>query len=112
MFRLYCYILENHDASRVDIEDDCDVNDLKEAILNKNPNILRGMDAAQLKLWKVYVLFSEVLTAYQFYAKSKAELTCPMNIRYKPPNRYQAFFPMPFQDIFTLSWRHPLFVST
>jgi len=56
MFKLYCYILGTHDASRVDVEDDCDVNDLKEAILKKNPNTLQGVDAAQLKLWKVCVL--------------------------------------------------------
>ena len=56
MFRLYCYILESHDAFRVDLEHDCDVYDLKEAILNKNLNRLKGVDTTQLKLWKVRVL--------------------------------------------------------
>ena len=60
MFRLYCYILESRDAFRVDVEDDCDVHDLREAILNKNINRLKGLDVTQLKLWKVCVLSSQL----------------------------------------------------
>jgi len=52
MLSLYCYILGNHDASRVDFEG-YDVHDLKVAICNQNPNVLKGVDVAQLKLWKV-----------------------------------------------------------
>ena len=52
MFRLYCYILGDHDASRVDFEG-YDVDDLRVVICNKNPNRLKGVDAVQLKLWKV-----------------------------------------------------------
>ena len=53
MFRLFCYILGGHDAFRVDVEDGGDVDDLKESILKKNQNRLKGVDAPQLKLWKV-----------------------------------------------------------
>ena len=55
MFKLFCFIIGVSESPfHVDIAASKTVSDLKEAILDKNPNKLRGVDADQLKLWKVY----------------------------------------------------------
>jgi hypothetical protein len=55
-FRLYCYILKKYRRSvHVDVAGDLTVSDLREELLNlsKSENTLVGVDAQQLKIWKV-----------------------------------------------------------
>jgi len=51
---LFCWILGvSHSSFPVDIEDNGTVDDLKTAIVKKNPRALANVDADDLTLWKV-----------------------------------------------------------
>src|ERR1700722_19123399 len=52
MIKLFCWIFGDPKPFRVKISLDETVDDLKEAIVTKNPNRLQGIDAAFLRLWK------------------------------------------------------------
>jgi hypothetical protein len=73
-----CYILEQSDAFHVDILASDTVSDLKDAILSKNPNTFVGVDAYQLKVWKVCAFelpnLNQVLKADKRYMLSTKAL--------------------------------------
>jgi Crinkler effector protein N-terminal domain len=50
--KLFCWIFGDQQPFSVKISPDETVDDLKEAIVTKNPNRLQGIDAVSLRLWK------------------------------------------------------------
>ncbi|KAI0299587.1 hypothetical protein BC826DRAFT_995400 [Russula brevipes] len=58
---LFCWVLGKGSSFPVDIEDSKTVGHLKEEILRKNSNGLPGIDAIDLKLWKVSIPVSKKL---------------------------------------------------
>ncbi len=85
-FRLYCYILKKSESSfHVDIAEGANVSDLREAILSKSENTLAGVDAQQLKIWKVCTFelsnLNQVLRADKHYMSTKGFKTQLANLQ-------------------------------
>ena len=78
--KLFCWIIEKSDDSfPVDVADDDTVGDLKEAIMKKKPHTLAGLEADELRIWKVsnfpeHRLFHTLFTPYQVFIKITKDL--------------------------------------
>ena len=53
--KLFCFAVGFRSSFSVEIKGDKSVDDLKEAIWEKNKTVMKGIDALQLSLWKVNI---------------------------------------------------------
>jgi len=85
--RLFVFIIGLNTSLSVTIESSETVGDLKERILEKKPNDLKGVDAVRLTLYQVQLLDDETLEQSELHA-------------WKHPGKKKLFTSHPLSEIF------------
>ena len=102
-FKLFCVLKKSESSFHVDLAEDATVSELKEAILIKNKNTLLGVDAHQLKVWKVCAFehLNLVLTTDKHYISAKDLRTQLVNLQLRDGNALddtRVLLPSEFSD--------------